>query len=700
MATESLPSPLQAAPQRMPGLCPKWFAQYSSEKSEANQVAEGLWQSNASATTVVYLAKFLAADLEHMVLTGDSLKGDQDVEFVGICRVFSGTMRPGDDVFIVQESSSGESVPRVLRVGKLFLLMGRFLEEVTEGPAGSILACQLIGQGEAAAELGVERSLTLCGVKDGPCFETPYSSQAFAIVRVSIEPQNVTDIDALERGLRLLHRADPSVSVEAMVTGENVLGCCGDEHLKRCVGDLQKLYARDVPLSISKPLVAVRESLAKSVLAERIDSKGSSLWLPSWMSHVLDASTEASSQFSAPASDRDDASDIGLAVGAAQERVSMSSSAVTTVWTANRKACIRISAVALPDNILQWMDDHAEALEMVLHRQQVSVELAGAACEQTLQGCLSEVEHHFDRLRAASGDDCSLELLGDDCQPTLCGMSVTKGSRSILLDASGAAWSLQQSYQVSLAVHEAKDAQSDNSSESVPEWMRPNILTGFQLAASSGPLCEEPIRGVAFIIHGCQELSSDEPGGSSGYSQALANSAAASASPYGPMSGQVMVAAKEACRYCLFRRGFSRICEAMLSLDVHCEQEMLGKVYAVLSKRRAQFQDEGLRPGTSLFYIHSFLPLADSFGLAHDLRSAASGHVSFHCAFSHWELSEEDPFQEASLTAEELEELGDQPLPPNNARKLVDEIRKRKGLPTDEKVVKDGTKQRTVTRMK
>jgi len=30
--------------------------------------------------------------------------------------------------------------------------------------------------------------------------------------------------------------------------------------------------------------------------------------------------------------------------------------------------------------------------------------------------------------------------------------------------------------------------------------------------------------------------------------------------------------------------------------------------------------------------------------------------------------------------------------------KLVDDIRKRKGLPTDEKVVKDATKQRTVTR--
>jgi len=38
-------------------------------------------------------------------------------------------------------------------------------------------------------------------------------------------------------------------------------------------------------------------------------------------------------------------------------------------------------------------------------------------------------------------------------------------------------------------------------------------------------------------------------------------------------------------------------------------------------------------------------------------------------------------------------------LATNFQGKLVDDIRKRKGLPTDEKVVKDATKQRTVTRV-
>merc|ERR1711865_1171874 len=116
------------------------------------------------------------------------------------------------------------------------------------------------------------------------------------------------------------------------------------------------------------------------------------------------------------------------------------------------------------------------------------------------------------------------------------------------------------------------------------------------------------------------------------------------------MSGQVMSAMKEACRYCIFRRGYARICGALLSLEVQCEQEMLGKVYSALDKRRAKIMDEGLREGTSLFYINSFLPLAESELLAVELRQAASGQVTFTCAFSHWEQSDEDPYAESTLT--------------------------------------------------
>ena len=36
---------------------------------------------------------------------------------------------------------------------------------------------------------------------------------------------------------------------KALVTGENVLGCCGDEHLKRCLNDLEVSSERWVSIS-------------------------------------------------------------------------------------------------------------------------------------------------------------------------------------------------------------------------------------------------------------------------------------------------------------------------------------------------------------------------------------------------------------------------------------------------------------------
>lgn len=384
----------------------------------------------------------------------------------------------------------------------------------------------------------------------------------------------------------------------------------------------------------------------------------------------------------------------------------MSPAGVISMWTANRKLCLRVSALALPEAILQWMDDHAEDLESILHRQRASMAFAGGRSAVTLDECLEEVRQQFRQQLESAG---ILENLSD---AVLCGMTVSRGARAVMLDASGSSWSLQESHRI--GGWQCGDDGSGGGLEGaetgqIPRWLRPSVLAGFQLASSAGPLCEEPMRNVAFVLHSCQQASigtgEEAGGGSVGPALGSAPStqmaaAATAAGPYGPMSGQVMVAMKEACRCCLFRRGYARICEAMLSLEVQCEQAMLGKVYGVLGKRRVKVLDEGLRDGTSLFYISSYLPLANSFDIAQDLRQAASGHVSFHCAFSHWEQSEDDPFQEASLTAEEIEELGDQPLLPNVARKLVDAIRKRKGLATDEKLVKDATKQRTVTRMK
>ena len=67
--------------------------------------------------------------------------------------------------------------------------------------------------------------------------------------------------------------------------------------------------------------------------------------------------------------------------------------------------------------------------------------------------------------------------------------------------------------------------------------------------------------------------------------------------------------------------------------------------------------------------------------------------------FSHYEVVDVDPYWEPK-TEEELLHFGDKADSANQARGYMNEVRKRKGLQIDEKIVEFATKQRTLTKSK
>ncbi len=96
--------------------------------------------------------------------------------------------------------------------------------------------------------------------------------------------------------------------------------------------------------------------------------------------------------------------------------------------------------------------------------------------------------------------------------------------------------------------------------------------------------------------------------------------------------------------------------------------------------------------------MHAYLPVEASFGLADEMRRRSSGAASASLLLSHWERLQVDPFF-VPTTEDELEEFGTEAGGPANlARRLMDAVRRRKGLPVEEKVVKVATKQRTLKR--
>ena len=126
----------------------------------------------------------------------------------------------------------------------------------------------------------------------------------------------------------------------------------------------------------------------------------------------------------------------------------------------------------------------------------------------------------------------------------------------------------------------------------------------------------------------------------------------------------------------------------------------LGNLYAVLGKRRGDVTKEDVIEGTSMFVLTASLPVASSFGFTQELLKKTSGMaVTPQLIFSHWSTISLDPFWRP-VTQTELEDLGGVAVAPNIARTFINDARKRKGLPIEEKIVVSAEKQRTLTKGK
>eukprot|EP00095_Tigriopus_kingsejongensis_P009706 snap_masked-scaffold115_size343722-processed-gene-0.4 protein:Tk09706 transcript:snap_masked-scaffold115_size343722-processed-gene-0.4-mRNA-1 annotation:"elongation factor tu gtp-binding domain-containing protein 1" len=207
-----------------------------------------------------------------------------------------------------------------------------------------------------------------------------------------------------------------------------------------------------------------------------------------------------------------------------------------------------------------------------------------------------------------------------------------------------------------------------------------SILSGFQMAALAGPLCEEPMMGVAFIVHDIDIQEAEE------------------VSIHGPLSGQIVSSVKEGCRKA-FQAHPQRLMAAMYSCDIQVKAEVLGRLFATLGQRHGKVVSEDMVAGSSTFTVTSHLPVVESFQFSQEIFRQTSGMAMPQLVFSHWETIHIDPFW-VPRTEEEFLHYGDKADSENQARRYMNDLRKKKGLMIDEKIVEFAEKQRTLTKMK
>ena len=260
-----------------------------------------------------------------------------------------------------------------------------------------------------------------------------------------------------------------------------------------------------------------------------------------------------------------------------------------------------------------------------------------------------------------------------------------------------------------------------------------SLKTGFELAIKNGPLCEENMYGVIFVLefvefkqkkqekpkekekekekNDQQEDSNDkldnllpkekqeteiDTSNNKQETKSISNNKSQTGE-YGPLIGQIIGSIKDCCRKA-YLCAEPRLYEAYYLCVFQINQDLVGKIYSVFGKRRGEIINEIPSEESIKSTIEAILPVAESFGFVEEIRKKSSGMTNPMLQFYKWKILNVDPFDIAS--EEDILNYGVNVDTKNIAKNYINKIRQRKGLLTNEKLVSSADKQRNLAKKK
>ena len=169
--------------------------------------------------------------------------------------------------------------------------------------------------------------------------------------------------------------------------------------------------------------------------------------------------------------------------------------------------------------------------------------------------------------------------------------------------------------------------------------IKDSVVAGWQWVCKEGPLCDETLRDVKIELHDVV-LHADaiHRGG-----------------------GQIIPTSRR-CFLAGILTAMPRLQEPVFMVEIQCPEGAMGGVYSSLNRKRGTVVEETNRPGTPLYNVKAYLPVAESFGFTSFLRQNTGGQAFPQMVFHHWETMNGDPLSDPKTI------------------ELVTGIRKRKGL--------------------
>jgi ribosome assembly protein 1 len=590
-------------------------------------------------------------------------KQPEDPEhLIGFARLYSGSLSVGDEIYVLPPKYN-PAHPHAMELRKvpikaLYLLMGRGLEPLQTVPAGAVFGVQ-------GLEGHILKTGTLCSQLEGAVNLAGVSLPTQPIVRVALEPVNPTDLNKMVRGLKLLEQSDPCALYEQLESGEHVILTAGELHLERCLKDLRERFAR-CEIQAGEPIVPYRETIVKTEEMEPPKSKD-----------LLRGTT--------------------IAV------------------TSSKHVSVRLRVRPLPIEVTQFLIRHAGSIRRLYSEKK-------AAEEQTKKGSGEEVhdrkEEPQDQLEmddtvgAERGTlsmsefrqqlEAAFQEVEEDgdvwnnAVRNLAAFGPRRVGPNLFLDITGSN-TLARFFTDLNPPIKGEQRHGLFSATVTPADFSDTISYAFQLATHQGPLCREPMQGVAVFLESITLNPNPSNQITFPESKSSSNTLSLTAPETPRLPGELITSIRSSIRTA-FLDWPARIMLAIYSCTIQATPEVLGRVYSVLTRRRGSILSESLLEGTPYFTITSTLPVAESFGFSDEIRKRTSGLAQPMLVFTGFEILDDVDPKWVPKTEEELEDLGEFGDRDNVAKKYVDAVRRRKGLLVKglRGVGRDAEKQRTL----
>jgi len=284
------------------------------------------------------------------------------------------------------------------------------------------------------------------------------------------------------------------------LAGEYVIVAAGEVHLQRCLDDLKERFAK-IQIRVSDPIVPFRETVVPPPKVDMVNEEISGInrnmahhtqRLPAFMlkeiqsfSDIINKREEGAEESTGETSlSKEEVVELRKATKLKEK------AGLIEAFTADKQYCMCLHAKALPAEVTACLERNAELLKVV---NRVSSE-ATVEDRRTVAGSLTS-ETREDIRNLYNELNTLFEESGKTWRKTTDKIWAVgpKGSFTNLLLNNVTDYKRSNVWFALL----------DNESESdltVREYDN-SIVSGFHLATQAGPMCEEPITGVAFFVN-------------------------------------------------------------------------------------------------------------------------------------------------------------------------------------------------------